>query len=412
MSSLLLVMDGWANTASRSGNARKYDNDTGTWTSISSGNVFNQNIANSPDNEVHKGAWDGNRWYVISATGGLHAYTLTTDSWVGPLVSGSAVITGASPNTANWCMTSDGSYVYMLSDRNDFRRYDPSLDAVTALALPPGSGYTRSMFLTYDGSGSIYGSKGGPSSNVIVAKYDIATNAWTALPAGAYAASILGAAFVSWTAMLSGSFWLILNDNGGTLRSYQYNPATNAWVTKATSANDGGFDAAAPGGEDSDSSIKVWSRLAVASRTYDIVANTWSAGANSPTTFNEGTNFTVTRVFSAAFTWYQSDGTTLLVTTVDLGGSTLGDTLTYHAVVKTPVARAAGVTVSVPVNTTTDAEDPVTICATVGGTYGTSFTTGALSINDQFDVFIKIIPTAMQTLGLAKRFFLKLTPVG
>jgi hypothetical protein len=67
------------------------------------------------------------------------------------------------------------------------------------------------------------------------------------------------------------------------------------------------------------------------------------------------------------------------------------------------------VTVSVPVNTSTDAEDPVTICATVGGVYGTSFTTGALNAGDEFDVFIKFSPTLQQTLGLIKRFSLQIS---
>ena len=73
------------------------------------------------------------------------------------------------------------------------------------------------------------------------------------------------------------------------------------------------------------------------------------------------------------------------------------------------MGRAAGVTVSVPVNTSTDAEDPVRICQTLNGTYATSFSTPALNPGDEFDVYLKFAPTAQQTLGLAKRFVLEVS---
>lgn len=403
MASLLLTLDGWVNNQTGQ-TGRQYNNDTGIFSTIA---TDNESVTGLSSNNTlsHKGGWDGNRWYIISATGGLHAYTPTTNSWVGPLVSGTVI---NSSHTANWCMSSDGAYVYILSDANDFRRYDPSLDIVTTLQTPPGS-YAPSMFLTYDGSGTIYGSKG-DGFPATIAKYNIATNSWTAVASGDWSASILANARGTWPAYLQGNLYLILADSGSTMRAYQYVVSGNVWNTKGTDSFTT-MRASSPGGEDSDTTIRVWEAAGNPSHIYNVVTDTWTTGASSPIAFNlEGTNFAVTRVFSAAFTWYQADGTTQLPITVNLGAAVLSQTLTFHAKVKTLVGRAAGVTVSVPVNTTTDAEDPVVIAPVVGGPYTTSFVTGALNLGDEFDVFISLAPTAAMSLGFAKRFSLQVTP--
>src|SRR5581483_7775018 len=201
---------------------------------------------------AHKGGWDGNRWYTISGTGGLHAYTPTTDSWVGPLVSGTVIIPATS-NTHQWCMCSDGAYVYILSDSNDLRRYDPSIDQLTSLASPPGSAYANTMFLSYDGSGSIYGCRGGDNPSLI-GKYNIASNSWTTLPSGGWSTQFQGGAggsfrAGSWPAFLQGSLWLLFCDQTDVFRVYQYSPSGNIWTTKATSNSTAGIQASSPGGE-------------------------------------------------------------------------------------------------------------------------------------------------------------------
>ena len=403
-SSLLLAIKSWNNGVTP-GAAEKYDNDSGIWTNITSDPAM---TADGNSTLTCKGGWDGNRWYIISSSGGLHAYTPTTDTWTTNLVSGSNIITG----NLRWCMASDGSYIYILNDGNGFRRYDPSLDVLTALMSPPGTAFGNALFLTYDGSGSIYGSKG-DDDPAVISKYDIVSNTWTQLPSGGWSTgtSRMGNGLGNWSAFLSGALWLVYADGtSATLRAFRYDPVGNTWTTKATQATDTSYNYASPGGEDSDSSIRVWSQNSgAASYVYNIALDSWSSSTVSPNAFVQGTNCAVTRLFSASFVWYQSDGVTTLPITVDLGTGVLSQTLTYHAKVKTPVGRAAGVTVSVPDNITTDAEDVVTICQTSGGTFGKSFSTGALNPGDEFDVFISLTISASQTLGLAKRFFLEIS---
>jgi hypothetical protein len=407
LSSFLYTQKGWKNSGGGDGMAaEKYNNDTGIWTDIASVNA--QDTITTLFSNCNRGGWDGSRWYVISVTGGLHAYSPGSNTWTGPLVSGSTIISGLTPQNSHWSMCSDGSYIYILASRNDFRRYDPSSDSLTTLSIPGGSSYAATMFLCYDGSGSIYGSKGG-GNPANISKYDIGRNTWTQIASGDWS-SQMGAGSASWAVVLKGDLWMIqVNNNVVILRAYQYVTSGNYWITKATQSNNDYYRPVSPGGEDTDTTIRIWpNNSGVASSVYDIVQDTWSAGAASPNTFTQGNNSVVSRVFSAAFTWYQSDGTTAIPITVDLGSGVQGQTLTYHAKVTTPVSRSNGVTISVPTNTASDAPDAVTICATVGGSYSTSFATGALNAGDQFDVFIKVTPTAAQALGLLKRFSLEI----
>lgn len=411
MSVKLLTLERWENSPAVNNVVRSYDLDSGLWVNTLASPPFQGQVA-SAGNHTEFGAWDGNRWYVISPTGGLYAYTPTTDSWSSILAVTGSIITGLVEDK-DWVMTSDGTYVYILSNANDFRRYDPGLNSLQTLSTPPGSAYDRTLFLTYDGSGSIYGSKGG-GNPATIAKYDIATNAWTAVASGDWSSDMGNAGAVTWAFFLQGSLWMIqVGNNANLLRAYQYVVSGNVWITKATQGTGNRYQTSPPGHEESDSSIRIWDNSTLdPSYIYDINANTWTAGAAPPVNFTQGSNWAVTRVWNAAFLWYESDGTTLLSTTVNLGSATLGDEITDHIKIKTPVGRAAGVTISVPVNTTTDAEDPVLICATALGSYSTSFSTGALAVDEEFDVFLKLTPTSAQTLGLAKRFVLKVTPNG
>lgn len=408
MSVKLFTLNGWPASPTVSTVVRSYDIDAGIWSTSLAPTPFQGTTATSSNN-VQFGGWDGNRWYVVSPTGGLYAYTPADDTWSG-LLGGSGAIMNGTAEDVNWVMASDGAYIYILSSSNDFRRYDPSSNTLSSLSTPPGSAYARTLFLCSDGSGSIYGSKGG-GSPAAIARYSISTNVWTAVSASGDWVTDMGGGQATWAFFLQGRLWMIqVGTANNILRAYKYTPASDLWENKATFTNGNRFAPPAPGHEESDSSIRIWTNNAGdPSEVYDINANTWSAGAAPPVTFLQGVNWAVSRVYSAAFVWYESDGTTLLATTVDLGTAVLGQELTYHAKVTTPVGRAGGVTVSVPNNTSTDAEDPVRICATVGGTYATSFATGALAAGDQFDVFVKFSPTASQTLGLLKRFSLQIS---
>jgi hypothetical protein len=410
MSVKLFTLNGWPSSPTTDNTVRDYDIDSGIWSTSHATTPFVGKVT-STGTQTQFGAWDGNRWYVISPTGGLYAYTPATDTWSG-ILAGSGAIIGGTVEDANWVMTSDGTYVYILSNQNDFRRYDPNSDTLSALATPPGTAYATTLFLTYDGSGSIYGSKGG-GNPAAIAKYDIATNIWTQIASGGYSTD-MGNGFATWAFYLQGNLWMLqIGANVNTLRAYQYVVSGNTWITKATQTINDVQRPCGPGHEQSDSSIRVWpDDTGNPSYVYDTITNTYAAGANSPVAFKQGLNWAVTRAWNAAFVWYEQDGTTLLATTVNLGSAVLGETITYHIKVKTPVARAAGVTVSVPPNITTDAEDSVTICATSNGTFGTSFSTGALALNDTFDVFLRLTATSQQSLGLTKRFALKITPNG
>src|SRR5438046_236579 len=137
--SLLLSLEGWPNSPSTDNVVQSYNNDSGIWVNTFASPPFVGKVISS-SNRREGGGWDGNRWYVVSPTGGLYAYTPTTNTWSGILAGSGSIINGTVEDT-DWVMCSDGAYVYILSDANDFRRYDPSLDTLTSLSTPPGASY-------------------------------------------------------------------------------------------------------------------------------------------------------------------------------------------------------------------------------------------------------------------------------
>jgi hypothetical protein len=405
MAAKIYTFQGWS-TGGGNNDAYEFDLDTGLWTQIADP-PFAGVVSSADTFVVQRGGWDGDRWFVCAPTGGLYSYAPSDTSWRQETTG--SIFTGTAEDV-HYVMCSDGRFVYILSNSNDFRRYDPVSGSLTTLQTPPGSSYSDSIFAVYDGSGSIYASKGG-GSPAIIGKYDIATDAWTQTATGAWN-TMLNAAFGTWAAFLGGRLWILVQD-ANTFRAFEYVPSTDTWTTKA---NDGGSATNVPGhcvgGETTDITIRVWKESQVGARVYNIEDNTWANAPATPFSTAGGTNFSVARVFNPEFEWFLDDDTTPAPSLIDLGDATVGDTLTYEVRVQTPVARAAGVTVTVPNTTSTDAEDVVTICATEGGTYGTSFSTGALTANQMFSVFVKVIPTSQQTLGLSKRFNLKIVPNG
>jgi hypothetical protein len=405
MAAKIYSFRGWA-TSPGNNDTYEFDLDTGLWTQITDPPFAG--VVTSVDTQVvQRGGWDGDRWFVCAPTGGLYSYNPSTTSWRQETTG--SIFTGTAEDV-NFVMTSDGRFVYILSSSDDFRRYDPVSGSLTTLAAPPGSSYSDSIFAVYDASGSIYASKGG-GTPAAIGKYDIATDSWTQVASGAWS-SLLNSAFGVWAAFLRGRLWILVQA-ANTFRAYEYVPSGNTWTTKA---DDGGNATNIPGhcvgGETTDITIRVWKEGQVGARVYNIEDNTWANAPAVPFTSQGGTNFAVARVFNPEFEWFLDDDTTEAPSLIDLGDATVGDTLTYEVRVRTPVDRAAGVTVTIPNTTTTDAEDVVTICATSNGTYGTSFSTGALAANDMFSVFVKVIPTSQQTLGLSKRFNLKIVPNG
>lgn len=396
MSTFLYSLEGWTTLPTVNNIVRRFDNDVGNWVSNLVAPPFQGGVV-STSTLRQQGGWDGNRWYVISPSGTLYAYTPFTASWSSTLVSGSVLF--SSPEDRRWTMCSDGRYLYILSDGFDFRRYDSTNDSITALQANPGAAYGGSIFLVHDLSGSIYGYKGDSSAQIY--KYSIGNDSWTALATQATMVSD-GLGTNAFAAYLQGKLWVLYRVSNTNLKAFSYNPNTNTWTAGAASGVTFNGTEAFPYGEENDHTIRLWGTTGGGSYSYNINSAVFASVFPLPWTPVQGTNWTVARQYQAAFVWYESDGTTLLAATKAFGTLSVGQTITVQVKVKTLVGRAAGITISVVPNAQTDAEDPVTICNTSNGTYATSFTTGALSANDFTSVFVKITPTISQTLGLSK----------
>lgn len=394
MASYLYSLEDW--TTGGDNVVRRYNNDIGNWVSNLASPPF-QGKVNSAIPLRQEGGWDGNRWYVISPTGGLYAYTPVTDSWSTILASGSTLFSSAEDQ--RWTMCSDGRYIYILSSGFDFRRYDPSNDSLIALQPNPGSSYSTRIFLVYDLSGNIYGYKGDTSAQVY--KYNISNDSWSTIATQATMVSD-NMGTEAWGCFLQGKLHVLYRLSNTNLKAFEYDPNSNTWTAGAASGATINRGEGEPYGEENDHIIRLWCGGGGNSWSYNISSKVFAPVFALPWSPNQGCNFTVARNYQAAFTWYESDGVTPLSATKGIGQLSVGQTVTVQVKVKTLVGRAAGITVLVVPNAQTDAEDPVTICNTSGGTYTTSFMTGALNPGDLTDVFIKVTPTIGQTLGLNK----------
>jgi hypothetical protein len=406
VASLLYTLEGWPNSPSSDNVARKFDNDSLLWSTVAN-SPFTGQVVSQDNNKRQTGGWDGSFWYVIGPDGKLYRYNPSANTWSAALFGGVAII-GGTIEDQWWAMTSDGRYVYILASSGDFRRYDPNNDTLSALPTPPGT-YGNNIFLTYDGSANIYGSKGDSTGQFY--KFTLAGSAWSSIATQGTLTSDIAAGVAPCPAFLGGKLYVVYGFSGTTVKAFQYDPSGNSWTAKATAAAGFAPSPSSRFGEDTDSSIRMWGDNAGdPSFIYNIGTNAWTSAAAHGFTFRQGGNFAVTRKFSSDFTWYLADGVTQASTTPLLGTFVPGQTTTFHYKVKSTSARSLGVTVSVPTIVTSDAEDAVTICATVGGTYGTSFSSAALNAGDFFDVFVKVSPTANQSAVDDKLFNLQIVP--
>lgn len=411
MASLLYTLEGWPSSPASDNIARSFGNDSLLWSTALATTPFTGQVASTSIGVRQKGGWDGSFWYVIGPDGKLYRFNPVANTWSAALVGGAVIITGTVEDQ-NWVMTSDGRFIYLLDSSSGFRRYDPVADTLTALAAIPGNSFSAKMLLTYDGSGTIFGFRGGTDATHQIAKYSIAGGTWTVLANNATISGDMTSNFPTWDAFLGGKWWFFYYISGAnTGKVFQYDPAGDTWTAKSnlSAAISGAiFTFSSPFGEMTDSVVRVWMcSTSTATVDYDTASDTWSRGVNSPVAFAQGGGWAVNRSFVPAYIWLEADGVTPANLTENVGTLVVGETGFAHLKVKTVVARPSGATVSVPVQPGTDAEDVVTICQTSGGTFGTSFTTGALNPNDTFDVFVKVAPTAAQSAGVTKLFNLK-----
>jgi hypothetical protein len=408
VSSLLWTTEGFTsgtpNTAFRS-----YDNDSGIWTAYSG--WPNAQSATVTTVQRQAGAWDGTYWYIIGTDGKLYRMNGLTQVWSAALLGGvSPWSIGGATHNHGWVMTSDGRFVYILMDSNDFRRYDPVNNTLTVLPAPPLGGSLSSYltFLAYDGIDTIYARGTDSGSNRQFLKFTISTGTWSSLITFSTGVSI------DWVfgVCLQGKLWTISYSNGtSNYTPWVYDPVGPSWTIKTTK-NDGGAGAfgGVPYGEETDGTIRFW-RSAADSYIYNIGTNAWTVAAVAPINFTirTGYNFAVTRLFTPAYTFFAADGVTSLGPDYLEGSAVVGQTITHQIKVQTPVDRGGGANVAVVSNVQTDAEEVVSISATSGGSYTSSFTTGALTAGQLFDVFIKVVPSSVQTSGVTKHWNLRVT---
>lgn len=408
MPSLLYTLEGFPNSPSTNAVARKFDNDSLLWSTSVDTVPFTANVVSTATTVRQKGTWDGDLWWVIGTDGKLYNYNPGTDDWSAALFGGVAIISGTVEDQ-HWAMTCDGRFIYILDSSAGFRRYDPNDDSLSALSSIAGNAYSGKILLDYDGNDTIYGYKGGTDAAHKISKYTISTDTWTVLATNATLSGHLTNNHITWSAFLQGYWWLFYYSSGeNEARVWQYDPDLDAW-TQMTSliASVASVEHVSPFGEMTDALVRFWtSSASVATMDYNVGTDTWTRGPNSPATFRQGTNFAVTRLFQPIFTWYESDGTTETDLIEALGTLVQGDSLTVHLKLGVENDHAAGITVTVAATDTTDAEDPVTICETAGGSFSTSFSTGAVEAGDKINVYIKLEPTVFTTPGMSKTFTL------
>jgi hypothetical protein len=192
-------------------------------------------------------------------------------------------------------VATDGQYVYAAGgndlatgDLTQFARYDPLSNTWTLLAPLPTA--VDTALAAYVG-GKIY-VFGGISSSVVQSMtqvYDIATDSWSAgapmpgvrsqMGGGAYNGKIYLAGGYSTTSVVTGT----VGD-----QTWEYDPATNSWATRAPMpATLGGPASAVIGGHLYLAGGRDPSNVALNTLyDYNIAANTWSARAALPTGVN------------------------------------------------------------------------------------------------------------------------------
>jgi hypothetical protein len=409
VASKLFQLEGWPSSPSSDNNAHAYNNDTGIWDTggAPAAPPFTGQVT-STGARRQIGGWDGNFWYVTGPDGKLYRYNPGANTWSAALAAGAVLVSGTIYQQ-HWCMCSDGRFVYHLTSGGGFRRYDTVNDTLQSLPAIPGGTMDRNCLLIYDGNDTVYGYAGPNPGDGALAKYTISTNLWAALPT---LAGISGTTFPIFGAYLAGKLWVIRAQNQQTSQAYAYDPVGNAWANKATVFAGNGMDPTCPFGEIDDHTIRVWSNVTPSAGefralNYDVLADTWALNVNSSFNTLQGSNHAVTRLINPTFSWFQADGVTPAAPTILLPGMNVGDVVSLHLVVQTPVSRALGATVSVPALIGGTGNLGLSVCATANGTYGASFSTGALAAGQTFDVFVKVAPTSSQSLGLSANGTLK-----
>lgn len=402
MASYLYTTEGYATGATGS-IAHRYNNDTGVWTTLTSPPAGP--AVSSASIVRQEGGWDGNFWYTILENGKLYRYNPATDTWSGSLASGTVII-AATIEDQNWSMCSDGRFIYIFTS-SGFRRYDSTNDALTILTDQSLGSFGPRIYTVYDGFDIIYLERGA-YSQFNPAAYTISTMSWSQLSGNVTVANTLDL----YAEYLGGRLWVITGETQGTMHAYMYAPASGTWTTKSTHGSANGIRATSVYGELNDSTVRIWCDTApgagqFTALDYNIANDSWADGPTTAWDTRQGANWAVGRAFNPTFTWYLADGVTPAAADVDVGGVSVGDSILYHFTLLSLVDRAGGATISVPPLALTDAEDPVTVCATANGTFAASFVTGPIIGGVLFDVYVRIVPTNQQTLGLSKTFNLR-----
>lgn len=414
---LLYTFDGWPSSPSVNNTIRTYNLDTNTW--VTSGVTAAPFVGkvNSSSSFRQKGGWDpvASKWYVISPTGTIYAWDQSGNTWSGPLASG-AIIVYNTAEDHHWDMASDGRFVYILkSDQSntgqELFRYDPAADTLDMLGGPPApAGLTVTsqgkQWMVFDESDHLYCYDSNDTARV--AEFTISKGSWRFLPAPTGVVSNAGNyGFGFWA---GGKLLLIyaVSNTFGDVFSYDQN--TNTWTQKSSTAFTFNVNTLSLYNLDSSTKIRIWNANGTnESYTYDYVNDVWANGStNVPFTAAQGTNWAQTRVYGSKFVWYEADGVTPLGNLghrSSVGSGTVDFTFSYHVVVKSVDSIANSVTVSVPNMPEGDGDDVVTISNTQGGSYSSSFTlSSSFPANTLIDVWIKVMPTINQSLGMQKPF--------
>jgi hypothetical protein len=410
----IYTLEGWVNAAASDNIVRRYDGAANVWRADLAAPPFTGQLVSFDADIRMQGAYDGAYWYVIGADGKLYRYNPTLDSWSAALAGGVVLPVGGTPEDHPFLMTSDGRFVYIMdgpsktgSTSSTFRKYDPqgnSLSTLTGMIGGQVFSWGKSL-LVWDGADGIYSTHGDVATSTFY-RYSISGNTWTALAAPPAALLTMSSGTgVCWGGFLQGKLYY-LGQSGGVCQAFQYNPSGDTWTVKATQALSFAIQGAQPFGEIDDNRIIIFARdTNQGGAMYDVGANTWSAMTFS--VYNgaaQGGNFAVSKRISPGAIWYASDGTTLLDVSQVLGTVAVGGTITYHAVVKLNADRPGGVTIRVLSDAAQDADDAVTLSATSGGSYTTSFATAAVVAGQAIDVYLKVVPTLLQTQGTGKTF--------
>lgn len=401
--SLLWTTDGFANSGPPPTTFHSYDNDSGVWTAYSG--WPDAVIGTLNTGQRQQGGWDGTYWYLIGTDGKLYRMLGSTRVWSAALAGGAAFFASADSNNHHWQMAADGKFVYLLFDGNDFRRYDPGADTLTALIAPPNGSPPAGArsFLAYDGVDTLYCN--GPTGTI--RQYGIGAATWSTPATAAITGSDAWAAAV----FLQGALWYFSDDAGGGLHVsvWRYDPTGNSWAAKTASGAISNLPGCTPVAEDTDGTIRIW--RSTDSLVYNVGTDAWASGAAPAVdlTGRQGANWAVARTFAPRYIFFAADGVTPLPADDALGTLVIGQTLSLLIKVQAVAAVPGGAVVAVVPSVETDAAQVVTVASTLSGTYTPGFTTAALTIGQLFSVFIRVAPSLAQTSGLTKPWKLRVT---